>query len=328
MGKLMPGTIAHDRLPGLIGKVFISGGTGFLGRAILRRAEKEHWDCQITAMSRDEEKLWKAKDRFGKLVNCVLGDVRDQHNLNIAMRGHETVIHAAAIKFIPEAEANVFETVKTNVDGSRNVMRAAVRAGVERVVAISTDKAALPANTYGMTKALMERMFAEANAWGNTRFVAVRYGNVVGSTGSIIPIFKHQKEKYGRVKITDENMTRFWLSADEAIDLILLALAKAEELPGRIFVPRCGAMYIKDLAQLLADGVPIDVIGIRPGEKLHEDLVNYQESPRVDLLADYFVIHPAMHAAEGGSWTYRSSSPAVWITLKEMSAMIKDAEDI
>src|SRR3990172_11612508 len=284
MAAPIPGTIAHDRLSTLSGNTFVSGGAGYLGRAILRRAQREQWPCTFTLYSRDEERLWNAKDRFGKLVNCVLGDVRDQHNLNIAMRGHKNVIHAAAIKFIPEAEANVFETVKTNVDGSRNVMRAAVRAGVERVVAISTDKAALPANTYGMTKVLMERMFAEANAWGNTRFVAVRYGNVVGSTGSIIPIFKHQKEKYGRVKVTDENMTRFWLSADEAIDLILLALARAEELPGRIFVPRCGAMYIKDLAQLLAGGCPIDVIGIRPGEKLHEDLVNYQESPRVDLL--------------------------------------------
>src|SRR3990167_4972035 len=266
MGKLMPGTIAHDRLPGLIGKVFISGGTGFLGRAILRRAEKEHWDCQITAMSRDEEKLWKAKDRFGKLVNCVLGDVRDQHNLNIAMRGHETVIHAAAIKFIPEAEANVFETVKTNVDGSRNVLRAAVRVGVKTVVAISTDKAALPANTYGMTKALMERMFAEANAWNGTRFVAVRYGNVVGSTGSIIPIFKYQLAKNGRLRLTDERMTRFWISVDEAIDLILLAAARAQELPGRVFVPRCSAMTVKDIARMIAAGAPIDVTGIRPGE--------------------------------------------------------------
>ena len=327
MAASIPGTIAHDRLPHLSGRVLITGG-GFLCRSILHRAEREAWPCFFTVYSRDEEKLWKIKERFRDLVSCTLGDIRDQHNLTVAMRDHDFVIHTAAIKFIPEAEANVFETLKTNVDGSRNVLRATVRAGVKSVVAISTDKACIPVNTYGFTKALMERMFAEANSWNNTRFSCVRYGNVVGSTGSIIPVFRHQIEKYGRIKVTDEKMTRFWISTDEAIDLILLAFARSEELPGRVFVPRCRAMYVMDLAKTIADDIPIDIIGIRPGEKLHESLIHYQESPRVDLLADYFVVHPATEKSEGKPWTYISHSPSEWIYFEEMAKMIRDSEDI
>jgi FlaA1/EpsC-like NDP-sugar epimerase len=321
-------TIYRDKLPHLAGQVFVTGGAGFLGRSLLRRAFEASWPCQFTVFGRDEEKLTQAKYRWPD-INIVIGDVRDYRHLLNAMRGHETVIHAAAIKFIPEAEHNVFETVKTNVEGSRNVANAAREIGVKQVIGISTDKACLPVNTYGMTKALMERMFAEANNWGSTRFVIARYGNVVGSTGSIVPVFQRQLAETGHVKVTDPNMTRFWLSPDEAIDLILLALGQSKTYPGCVFVPRCPAMRIGDLAAALSNGVPSDIIGSRPGEKVHEDLIHSQESIRVLDRGDYFIVYPAVSAnIQGRSWTYSSHTPAGWVTPEHMLKMIADAATI
>lgn len=338
-------------LPPLSGNVLITGGAGFLGRAIIRRAHREQWPCTFTVLSRDEEKQWRLQQQYGPSIRCVIGDIRDYHTLVTTMPGHDLVIHAAAIKFIPEAERNVVETQKVNIDGSRNVARAADWCHVPVCVGISTDKASLPANVYGATKMLMERFYAEANRWhGVTRYVTVRYGNVVGSTGSIVPVFQAQLAKSGRVQVTDDRMTRFWLSADEAVDVILLAVDKAKEHPGASFIPKCGAMRVIDLARLIAGDAPIDIVGIRPGEKLHEDLVNYQESSHTFDKGDYFIIRhqvdgrtprtqgsppvpPGLdecnQAAEGQSgWTYRSYCPSRWITPEEMSAMIEDAKTI
>jgi UDP-N-acetylglucosamine 4,6-dehydratase len=325
----------------LSGKVFLTGGAGFLGRAIIRRAQREDWPCTFTVFSRDEEKQWQLREKYGKSVTCYLGSVRDHHTLTTLMPGHDLVIHLGAVKFIPEAERNVWEAVHINLDGSRNVVRAAAWCHVPTVVGISTDKAVLPANVYGMTKALMERLYAEACRWSERiNCVTVRYGNVVGSTGSIVPVFRQQLKTKQRLSVTDERMTRFWLSPDEAVDAILLAVANAKQYPGASFVPKCGAMKIMDLARLIAGEAPIDIIGIRPGEKLHEELVNFQESPQTIDKGDYFVARHPTGKGVGGSagasllpegkegWTYRSHNPAHWITMQEMAAMLKDAEGV
>lgn len=326
------GTIAEDRLKELEGNVLITGGAGFLGRATLRRAERENWPAKFTVLSRDEEKLWKVGQRWPD-VRTVIGDVKNRDHLRSVMLGHDTVLHYAAVKFIPEAEFNVLQTIETNVDGSRNVLYAAAETGVDRVVMVSTDKACQPVNTYGFTKALMERMAAEATKWMGPEVTAVRYGNVVGSTGSIIPVFREQVKQWGEIRVTDFGMTRFWLSVDEAIDLVLLALAQGESHPGAVFVPRCGAMKIEEIAKIVAaeqhpKSVRIRETGIRPGEKMNEDLVHYQEAPRTELYGDYFAIGPATETGQGKGYTYSSHSPAFWIDPARMTAMIEDARSV
>ena len=317
----------------LQGKVLITGGAGFLGRAILRRAHRESWPCEFIVLSRDEEKQVKLKQRWPG-VNCVLGDVRDIDRLLETFKGQQTIIHAAALKYIPEAEKNVDETIAVNVEGSRNVARAAIRAGVETVVGISTDKAVLPVNAYGMSKALMERLYAQIDAKFGTRFRVVRYGNVVGSTGSVIPLFQQQLKEAGQLTITDDRMTRFWLSAEEAVELIANTIQPEPiRLPhpayvGSVIVPKCASMRILDLALLIAKGAPIERIGIRPGEKLHERLIDYQESARAVDFGDLCYLYPPTEQGEGDGkepWSYSSQYPNRWITPDEMQAMIEDA---
>ena len=328
----------------LTGRVLITGGSGFLGRAILRRAEREGWPARFTVYSRDETKQWELKHRYPK-VDCLLGDVaRDLPRLIAAMAGHETVIHAAAVKYIPEAEFNAFEAVEVNIEGSRNVALAAHAAGVQTVVGISTDKACAPLNLYGATKMVMERLLAEANRLGSTRYVNVRYGNVVGSTGSVIPLFRRQLDERGRISVTDPRMTRFWLGVDQAIDLILRAHNQAAERPGCTFIDACPAMSIIDLAGAVyrawcedqgrepSADVPVDFVGIRPGEKLAEELFGAQEAPRVDLDADGFSLRPATIPPSGESCGYEagysSEAPARWLSQNEMIALIRDAEAV
>lgn len=255
----------------------------------------------------------------------MLGDVRDRDRLETAMLGHDIVIHAAAIKYIPEAEYNVEETIKVNVDGSRNVIQAARIAGVEQVVNISTDKAAQPVNTYGMTKALAERSFSEPA--GGPLYKSVRYGNVIGSTGSVIPLFQRQKRELGRLTVTDPQMTRFWMSPDEAIDCILFALEYGE--PGGIIVPRPRSMSIGDLAATIAGDLPISVIGARPGEKLHEELIHWQESVRVKTHGrDFYELLPVRRAYQGTEPFEVSSHYAERMPADEMLLLIEDAEAV
>lgn len=320
----------------LQGNVLITGGSGFIGRAILRRAKRENWPANFTIYSRDETKQWELKRLYPE-VRCVLGDVaRDVDRLIAVMQGHDTVIHAAAVKYIPEAEYNVFETIDVNILGSRNVTIAARVAQVKTAVAISTDKACGPLNVYGMTKGIMERVFNEANRMGHTNFVSVRYGNVIGSTGSVIPVFKQQIQDYGQIRVTDGRMTRFWLSADEAIDLILWAYNNAEELRGHTFIDACPSMYINDLARAVweinRDDEPnIVYTGIRPGEKLHEALFNEQEAPRVSVVGERgFVLAPATGTGNKDPeiLTYSSDQPNRWVSIPEMIDLIEDAKSI
>jgi len=308
----------------LDGKILITGGAGFLGRGILRLAHQENWPCSFTVYSRDEHKHQELYRRWPD-VNCVLGDIRDRDRLEAVMTGHETVIHAAAMKYVPEGEQNVAEAIAVNLHGSETVATAAWRAGVDTVVGISTDKAVRPVNVYGATKMLDERLFSEASRWGRTRFISVRYGNVVGSTGSVIPLFQRQLAEQGKVLLTDPLMTRFWLSIDEAVNLICWAIA---ELPsGSVGIPKCGAMKMGDLAKAIA-GDAIEVVGARPGEKQHEELVQFEESGRIRERGDYFELLPTGSPAEGEQWTYASHSPARWITVSEMQEMIIDAQDV
>ncbi len=311
----------------LRGKVLITGGAGFLGRGIIGRAHREGWPCSFTVLSRDEEKQSILQHRYPD-VRCILGDVRDSDRLDLAFVGHDVVIHAGAVKFIPEAEYNVDECIAVNVQGSRNVARAAINAGVKTVIGISTDKAVLPVNSYGMTKALMERLYAQLDGKTGTRFKVTRYGNVIGSTGSVIPLFLQQKEERGKVLVTNEHMTRFWLTIDQAIDLVLRAYE--EESIGAVIVPRCGAMRIVDLARLIADGSPIEFIGSRPGEKLHERLVDYTEAVRCVDEGDCYLLYPPTSKVKGGGepWTYTSENPAHWVTQEEMACAIVAAKGV
>jgi FlaA1/EpsC-like NDP-sugar epimerase len=198
--------------------------------------------------------------------------------------------------------------------------------GIPQVIGLSTDKACSPLNTYGLTKALMERIFAEANRWGGTQFATVRYGNVVGSTGSVIPLFYQQLDDFGELHVTDKNMTRFWISVEEAIDLISYAVSKRK---GTI-IYRCGAMKVIDLAELIANGKPIKVTGIRPGERLDERLLDYSESQHCEQEGDYYLLYPPTGKGNGvhEPWTYLSSAPAHWISKKEMATMIEDARGV
>lgn len=316
--------------------IVITGGAGFLGRAIMRRAERESWDARFIIYSRDEYKQDIARRRFPD-ARYVLGDVRDDDRLAAVFAGADLVIHAAALKYIPEAEYNVFECIDVNLIGSRCVAIAAARAGVETVVGLSTDKAAAPLNTYGMTKGLMERVFSEANMLSETRLNCVRYGNVISSTGSVVPVFKRQLAEHGCVRITDPRMTRFWLSVEDAIALIEAAAADAKYHPGAVLVPRCGAMRLLDLAEHIARDAPVEVMGLRPGEKLHETLVQEEELARtIDGTLEtgggrYLILPPISQAPEGSMLAqrpYRSDDPAFWLSPDDMERLIEDAETI
>jgi UDP-N-acetylglucosamine 4,6-dehydratase len=295
-----------------------------LGRAIIRRATREKWDARFTVYSRDEEKQFKLRQRYPD-VRCVLGDVLNLDRLMLAMQGFDTVIHASAVKFVPEAEFNVFETVDVNVRGSQNVAFAAHAARVGTVVGISTDKACLPVNLYGATKMVMERTFGEANKWGETRFVVTRYGNVVGSTGSIIPVFQQQLAATGKVKVTNPAMTRFWLAPDDAVDLVVECVAHRDDCGGDIIVPLPGAMQIGGLASVISPN--IEIIGARPGEKIHESLVSEHEASRTQYLGQHLVIRSTgtVLNTKCGHAPYSSDAPTHWIRPDEMLAIIEDA---
>jgi UDP-N-acetylglucosamine 4,6-dehydratase len=200
---------------------------------------------------------------------------------------------------------------------------------VPRTLLISTDKACQPVNIYGMSKAMGERLFAECNRWREQMlFGSVRYGNVIGSTGSIVPVFRDQLLKHSKITITDRRMTRFWMSPDQAVDAVLLALGEMSKYPGAVFVPRASAMRVIDLARVVAGEAPVEEIGLRPGEKIHETLIHYQEATKTLDRGDYFVVQPATSRDEGQPWTYASHSPSRWIEPLEMAEMIEVARGI
>lgn len=260
----------------LTGHVLITGGAGSLGTAVIERAHRERWDSRLTVYSRDEVKQSALRERF-PMVDFRLGDIRDTATLARAMRGVDVVVHAAAYKRVPEAERESIPCAQANVDGSIAVIDAAVMAGVRQVVGISTDKACHPINAYGQSKALMERLFqSQALMGSSTSFHLVRYGNVLASRGSVVPTLQQQARTGQPITLTDPGMTRFWLTLDDAVDLVLRSLA----LPaGHIYVPACRSTTMAELAEAVAPGCAVERIGGRGGEKRHESLVNEHEAP-------------------------------------------------
>jgi UDP-N-acetylglucosamine 4,6-dehydratase len=272
--------------------VLVTGGTGSFGKAFITAALRSRAK-KVIAFSRDEQKHYEmARDFTDRRVRFFVGDIRDAERLEMALRGVDIVVHAAAMKHVPICEYNPVEAVQTNVNGARYLMQAAMTNGVEKVIALSTDKAVSPANLYGATKLCMEKLLIAANAYTgdlSTRFSVVRYGNVMGSAGSVIPLFRSQKQN-GRVTITDPRMTRFWIEMDEAIELVLRGLALMNG--GEIFIPKLPSTDIETLAEAVAPGIPRTTVGIRPGEKLHECLIAPEEARRTSDCGELLVIWP------------------------------------
>jgi UDP-N-acetylglucosamine 4,6-dehydratase len=274
--------------------VLITGGTGSFGTAFVRHALTHHEPAAIRVYSRDELKQWEMLQRFDDdRLRLTVGDVRDLPRLRRAMKGVDVVVHAAALKQVPICEYNPFEAVQTNVVGTENIVSAAIDNDVPSTVALSSDKAVNPVNLYGATKLCAEKIITQGNAYSGdsrARFASVRYGNVVGSRGSVIPLFKRQAVK-GELTITDEAMTRFWITLDQAVEFVVGCIGRMEG--GEIFVPRIPSMRVTDLAQALAPDALRRVTGIRPGEKVHEVLITEEESRHSVRFDDYFAIYPS-----------------------------------
>lgn len=313
----------------LLGNILITGGAGFLGRGIMRRARRENWPVRFTIYSRNELNQQLCARRFPN-ARYVLGDVLDHDRLTMVMLGHTDVIHAAALKFIPEGEFNASEVVRVNIDGARSVIAASRSAGVDRVVGISTDKAAQPVNVYGMSKAIMERLFADwATDTYGPKFTTCRYGNVIGSTGSVVPAMIEQHAQEGIVQITNPDMTRFWMSVDQAVDTIVEAFDAPR---GAIVVPKPQSANMWAVAHAVLSHLDdegedhIRVIGARPGEKLHEDLVTRYERLRTVEHPNYMYINPP-GAEFGGEFDFQdiSSRDAARISSHRLAEWIADA---
>ncbi|MFH1523112.1 MAG: UDP-N-acetylglucosamine 4,6-dehydratase (inverting) [Patescibacteria group bacterium] len=274
--------------------ILITGGTGSFGRGFIKYLIENSQAEKIVIFSRDELKQFKMEEEFKdakKRLRFFIGDVRDLQRLQRAFRGINIIVHAAALKQVPTLEYNPFEAVKTNIIGSQNVIDAAIDQGVEKVLLISTDKAAQPVNLYGSTKLCAEKLFISGNSYsgGKVKFSSVRYGNVIGSRGSIVETLLDNQGS-DRVYITDERMTRFWITIEQAFNLVLFALDKMEG--GEIFIPKAPSMKLVDLFDCLAPDAQREVVGIRPGEKLHETLLTKEEAMHSMDLDDYFVLLP------------------------------------
>jgi UDP-N-acetylglucosamine 4,6-dehydratase/5-epimerase len=313
--------------------ILITGGTGSFGKrftqALLSRTKVK----KIIILSRDEFKQSEmAAALDDKRVRYFLGDVRDAQRLQRAFHGVDYVVHAAALKQVPKLEYDPFEAVQTNIIGAQNIINAAIDQGVKKVVALSTDKAANPVNLYGATKLCAEKLFIASNSYAgkaDTRFSVTRYGNVVGSRGSVVPLFL-QKRKTGVLPLTDERMTRFWITLDGGVDLVFSALTNMKG--GEIFVPKIPSMKMTDLAKAMGPDCKIKVIGIRPGEKLHETLLSVEEATHALDCGGFFVVKPDFPWWSDDNWTagaplpagfsYASDNNEQWLTEKELHAMV------
>jgi UDP-N-acetylglucosamine 4,6-dehydratase/5-epimerase len=291
--------------------VLITGGTGSFGKKFIQIMLKELHPKKIIIFSRDELKQHEMRlNGFDDpTLRYFIGDVRDASRLTRAMREVDVVVHAAALKQVPACEYNPIEAILTNVMGARNVIEAALDAEVERVIALSTDKAVNPVNLYGATKLVAEKLFVQANSYSGskrTRFACVRYGNVVGSRGSVIPLFLEQ-QKTGNITITDPRMTRFWIDLDQGVHFVIRCIEQIHG--GEVFVPKIPSMNIVDLAKAVAPKCKISLIGIRSGEKLHEVLVSDDESWHTIELDDMFVIKPLHAWWNADNWSQGKSLP-------------------
>ena len=317
--------------------VFISGGTGSFGRAFIRTLLARHTPTRVVVFSRDELKQYEMQQEFNApCMRYFLGDVRDAERVQQAMRGVDYVVHAAALKQVPAAEYNPSECIRTNVNGAENIINAALANGVKKVVALSTDKASSPINLYGATKLLSDKLFIAANnitGHQQTRFGVVRYGNVVGSRGSVLPFFRKLiKDGAADLPITDERMTRFWITLDEGVEFVMKSFQRMHG--GELFVPKIPSARIVDLASALAPDLPHRLVGIRPGEKLHEMMISRDDSNHTFEFAEHFVIAPSIVFTEQSDYSvdglgekgepvaegfeYVSDSNAHYLTIDEL----------
>ncbi len=327
----------------LAGKtLLVSGGTGSFGRAFIGQVlEKYPKVSKVVVYSRDEYKQFKMgsqKPFDSKKLRYFVGDVRDRERLYRALDGVDVVVHAAALKQIPSCEYNPFEAVKTNVYGAQNVIDAAIDRGVERVVALSTDKACSPINLYGATKLCADKLFIAGNAYvgsRKTKFSVVRYGNVAGSRGSVIPYFRQLINDGAKaLPITDKRMTRFWLKLEQAVELVLIALDSMHG--GELYVMKIPSIKIVDLARAMAPKLAIKEVGVRPGEKLHEMMISSDDAPYTLEFGKYFVIRPALsfwkmsnHKAGkkvAADFEYHSGKNNKWLGVREIRQYLQNLE--
>jgi UDP-N-acetylglucosamine 4,6-dehydratase/5-epimerase len=318
--------------------VMVTGGTGSLGRLFAQTMLRKYHPQKLIIFSRDE--LKQHQMRMDGLdhenLRYFIGDVRDPDRLRRAMRGVDVVVHTAALKQVPACEYNPIEAIMTNVMGARNVIDAALDTGVRKVMALSTDKAVNPVNLYGATKLCAEKLFVHSNAYsGDTgaRFSCARYGNVVGSRGSVIPEFLAQRNN-GKILVTDRRMTRFWITLDDVVDFIIRCIDGMHG--GEVFVPKIPSMSIMDLSEAVAPGCEIEFTGIRPGEKLHEALVSEHEARHTVELDDMYVIKPLHPWWSGGNWPegkplpdgflYTSDSNTEWLAAEELAGLVRQLE--
>lgn len=290
--------------------ILITGGTGSFGRQYTSTLLQRYTPKKIIIFSRDELKQFEMQQEFPQdCMRFFIGDVRDRDRLLMAMRGVDYVIHAAALKQVPAAEYNPMECIRTNVHGAENVIQAALECNVRRVIALSTDKAANPINLYGATKLCSDKLFVAANNLVGdhpTRFAVVRYGNVVGSRGSVVPFFRELIAKGSEyLPLTDPRMTRFWISLQQGVDFVLKNFERM--CGGEVFVPKIPSIRITDLAEAMAPGMPTRVIGIRPGEKLHEVMCPQDDSHLTIEFADHYVIKPTITFWGGNEYDYMNN---------------------
>ena len=321
--------------------VLVTGGTGSFGKKFIEIMLDEYKPAKLIVYSRDELKQHEMRaDGFDHpTLRYFIGDVRDYRRLRRAMNGVDIVIHAAALKQVPACEYNPMEAIKTNILGSSNVIEAGLDAGVGRVMALSSDKAVNPVNLYGATTLAAEKLFVQSNAYAagtSTRFSCVRYGNVVGSRGSVIPIFIQQR-KNGKLTITDNRMTRFWLTLEQGVRFVIKCTEQM--YGGEVFVPKIPSTKIIDLAKVIAPQAEIEVIGIRPGEKLHEVLINTDEARATVELEDMFIVQPSGSLWFGHDWNdeglslpdgfhYGSDTNPQWLTIEQMHEIIAPFEEL
>ena len=319
--------------------VLVTGGTGSFGKKFIRIMLDEYQPAKVIVFSRDELKQHEMRVSGFDQPNLryFIGDVRDVDRLRRAMHGVDIVIHAAALKQVPACEYNPMEAIKTNILGSSNVIEAALDSDVTQVMALSTDKAVNPVNLYGATKLAAEKLFIQSNAYAagtTTRFSCVRYGNVVGSRGSVIPIFIQQRQN-GKLTITDERMTRFWLTLEQGVRFVIRCTKRMHG--GEVFVPKIPSTRIVDFAKAIAPEAELEVIGIRPGEKLHEVLIHEDEARSTLDLEDMYVVQPSMSLWFGQEWRdegsslpegfrYSSDTNPQWLTMEQIREIVSPFE--
>jgi UDP-N-acetylglucosamine 4,6-dehydratase len=316
--------------------VLVTGGTGSFGKAFVARLLEAHDPARVVVFSRDELKQWEMRQTFGddSRLRFFLGDIRDPERLLMALHGVDYIMHAAALKQVDTAEYNPMEFVKTNVLGSENVIQGSIKSGVKKVVALSTDKASSPINLYGATKLTADKLFISSNhysASGGTRFSVVRYGNVLESRGSVIPLFRERALAGQPIPITDPRMTRFFITLPQAVDFVINSF---EDMSGgELYVPRIPSMRIVDLAEAIAPGHDIVTVGVRPGEKLHEEMISSEDARRTLRREDRYIVQPTL-AIWGGfqvpegipvpdGFSFTSENNDQWLSVPELRALLE-----